>query len=177
MSQRLNKFEATAVWLDGVNLIGHISEFEMPELEWNMSEHETIGLMGISEYPRKMSPLEATITWADYSPELAAAAANPYQPVSLQLRSNFGVYTGSSKEGDILHKVALVARFKTNALGTFSSDEFERESTLAVDYVKESWDGVDVVEFGVNPPILRISAQGSNLGTDVFAGLRSNLGI
>jgi P2 family phage contractile tail tube protein len=173
----LYQFESAVIWLNGTSLLGHIEELELPELEWEMVEHESIGLRGVSEFPKRVNALEATITWADYSPELAAAVADPWTGVELQIRSNFGRYDSISKTADVLQTITLGGRFKTNTMGTFSSDEFERESMLAVDYVKETWDGVMLFEYGVNPPIYRTGATGSNLGTDLFAQLRSNLGI
>jgi P2 family phage contractile tail tube protein len=173
----LYKFESAATWLNGTSLLGHIEELELPEIEWEMDEHEAIGLRGVAEFPKRVNPLEATITWADYFPELAAAAADPWTAVELQIRANFGAYDGSSKTGDVLQVITLGGRFKTNTTGTYSSDEYERESMMAVDYFKEAWDGLTLLEYGVNPPIYRTGANGSSLGTDLFAQLRSNLGI
>lgn len=173
----LYKFESAATWLNGTSLLGHIEELELPEIEWEMVEHETIGLRGVAEYPKRVNALEATITWADYSPELAAAVADPWTSVQLQIRSNFGQYEGGSKVADILQSITLAGRFKTNTMGTFAGDDFERESMMAVDYIKEEWNGATILEFGVNPPIYRTGAVGANLGTDLFAVLRSNLGI
>ena len=173
----LYKFESAATWLNGNSLLGHIEELELPEIEWEMDEHESIGLRGVSEFPKRVNPLEATITWADYSPDLAAAAADPWTSVQLQIRANFGQYDGGSKLGDVLQVITLAGRFKTNTTGTYSSDEYERESMMAVDYFKENWNGVDLLEYGVNPPIYRTGAVGANLGTDLFAQLRANLGL
>lgn len=173
----LYQFENAVVWMNGTSLLGHVEELELPELEWEMKEHESIGLRGVSEYPKRVNALESTLTWADYSPELAQAAADPWTGVELQVRSNFGRYDGISKTADVLQIITLGARFKSNSLGTLSSDEFERESMLTVDYVKEAWDDRILFEYGVNPPIYRTGATGSNLGTDLFAQLRSNLGI
>lgn len=167
------KFEAAAVWLDGVSLVGHIQEIEFPSVEWETVEHEALGLRGRSEYPSRVNALESTITWADYTRDLAAAAANPWQAVNLQVRSNFGEYKGGSKDRDILQVVTLVGRFKSNPLGSLSQGEFERESMMAVDYVKETWDGQLMFEFGVNPPIYRSGID----QTDLFAVIRAALGL
>lgn len=170
-------FENAVCWLNGTSLLGQVNELELPELEFEMTEHETIGLRGVQEFAKRMGPLEATIAFAGYSPELARAAADPNTAVQLQIRANFAQYDAGSKVDDVLQTILLSGRFKTNSLGTYGSDEYEREAILAVDYVKETWNGTDILEFGVNPPIYRTGASGSNLGTDVFAQLRANLGI
>jgi P2 family phage contractile tail tube protein len=173
MSSTIYNFESAAVWLDGVSLVGHIKELEMPSVEWEVTEHSTLALRGVSEFPTKAKPMEATITWADFTPDLARAAANPWESVKLQIRSSFGAYTGGSKATDILRNISLSGRFKSNPLGSISdSGEFDRESMLAVDYVKEVWNGQLIFEFGVNPPIYR---AGGNI--DLLAVLRANLGL
>ena len=166
------KFEQAAVWLDGVSLIGHVNEFELPEVNWESADHETVGLLGTLQYPTKVEAMEATLTWADYSPELAAAAANPFQGVNLQVRGAFGVYDGPNKVRDALGRVTMQGRFMGNPLGSFSSGEYERESVLMIDYVKEEFDGTAYLEFSVNPPILRY-----NGGQNLFAGIRDILGV
>ena len=170
-------FENAVAWLNGTSLLGQVNELELPELEWEMTEHETIGLRGVQEFAKRMSALEATITFAGYSPELSKAAADPNTAVQLQIRANFAQYEAGSKTADVLQVITLSGRFKTNSIGTYGSDEFEREAVMAVDYVKEAFNGTDILEFGVNPPIYRTGATGSNLGRDIFAQLRANLGI
>ena len=166
------KFEQAALWLDGTSLVGQVSEFELPEITWQSAEHETIGLLGTLEFPTKVEAMESTLTWAGYSPELAAAVANPYQGVNLQVRGAFGVYDGPNKIRDALGRVTLSGRFMSNSLGSYSSGEYERESMMKVDYVKEEFDGTAYFEFSVNPPILRYGG-----GQNLFASIRDLLGV
>ncbi|MEM9945301.1 MAG: phage major tail tube protein [Cyanobacteria bacterium P01_D01_bin.36] len=168
----LYKFEQAAVWLDGVSLLGHVNEFELPEVTWQTADHETIGLVGTTQHPTKVEAMEASLTWADYSPELAAAVANPFQGVKLQIRGAFGVYDGPNKVRDALGRVLLEGRFMGNQLGSYLPGEYERESTMMVDYVKEEFDGTSMFEFGVNPPILRYAG-----GQNLFASIRDILGV
>ena len=66
----------------------------------------------------------------------------------------------------------MQGRFMGNSLGSFSPGEFERESTLMIDYVKEEFDGTTYLEFSVNPPILRYGG-----GQNLFAAIRNILGV
>lgn len=166
------KFENAACWLDGISLVGSINEVELPEISWSSVDHECLGFVGTLQHANKVEPLEATITWAAYSPELAAAAANPYKGVSLQIRANYGVYTGANKVRDALGRFTLQGRFMNNQLGTLSPGEHERETVMMVDYVKEEFDGSTMLEFSVNPPIFRY-----NGGENIFAAIRNLLGI
>lgn len=170
---KIYNFDTLAAWLNGTSLAGHINEIELPELEFDMREHESLALRGTSEFATRMNALECTITWADYTPEMARAAANPFTAIDLQLRANFAEYSAGSKTGDVLQVISLRGRVKNNQLGTYSPGEMERETVLAVDYVKEVWNGQTMLEFSVDPPIYR-AGPGS---TDLFALLRANLGL
>lgn len=165
------KFEAAVVWLDGTNLAGHVNEIELPEISWDATDHETIALIGTPQYASKIEPMECSITWAGYSPELSAAAANPFKSVNLQLRANIGEYGASGKTADKLLKIDLTGRFLNNQLGSFSPGEMERETVMMVDFVRETWDGKEKLSVGINPPIYRIE------GRDVLQRMRSNLGL
>lgn len=166
------KFEKAVVWLDGTSLAGHVSEIELPEINWESVDHESLGFLGTPQHATKVEAMECTITWADYSPELAAAAADPYTRRQLQIRAVFGKYEAGSKVADVLGRFTIAGRFMSNSLGSFSATEYERESMMAVDYVKEEHDGVSMFEFSVEPPILR-----ANGGENVFAAIRDLLGV
>ena len=168
----LYKFQKAVVWIDGNSLLGEINEFELPELTWESVDHESLGFIGTIQHATKVEPLEATITWASYSPQLAAAAADPFTGVKLQIRAAYGVYNGPNKVRDALGRISLEGRFMSNQLGTFSATEHERESMMAVDYIKEEFDGNTMLEFSINPPILRY-----NNGDNLLAGIRDILGV
>jgi P2 family phage contractile tail tube protein len=165
------KFEAAAVWLNGTSLAGSIKEIEMPELAWDSVDHETIALFGTPQYASKLQALEVTISWASYTPELAAAAANPFKVAQLQVRGNWAEYRADGKFADRLGKIDLSGRFLSNSLGTHSPGESERESMIAIDSVKETWDGQVMLEVSLNPPVFRAG------GIDLMAGRRKNLGL
>lgn len=171
MATIIFRYEAATVWLDGATMAGTVNEIELPELSWDETDHETIALIGTPQFASKLEPMECTITWVGYSPELAAAAANPYRNVNLQVRGNFGEYYASGKNADKLLKLDLSGRFMSNGIGTFSPGEFERESMMSVDFVKETWSGQEVLTVGINPPIYRVR------GNDLLANYRANLGL
>lgn len=171
MATIIFRYEAATVWIDGTTLAGSVNEIELPELTWDETDHETIALIGTPQFANKLEPMECTITWAGYSPELAAAAANPYTNVNLQLRANYGEYMAVGKNADKLLKIDISGRFLSNSMGTFSPGEFERESMMAVDFIKEVWAGQELLAVGINPPVLRIK------GNDRLQNLRANLGL
>lgn len=164
-------FEAAAVWLDGVSLVGSVKEIELPEMTWDVIDYEAIALRGTSQFARAMEAMECTITFADYNRELAAAAANPYKAVTLQIRGAYGAYRGGSRVRTVDAIITLRGRFMSSSLGSLTQGEMERECMMTVDYVKEVSEGRLISEFSVNPPIWNAG------GIDVFSGLLSILGI
>lgn len=170
------KFEQAVGWLDDgsgrfSSLAGEINEIELPELSWDVVEHETMALFGTPEYASKLEAMEMTITWAGYSEELAAAAADPWRVTKLQIRANVAEYRGSSKAGDRSLIYRISGRFKSNSLGTFSPGEMERESMMSVDSIAEIYEGNTLLEVSISPPVYRVR------GRDLLTDSRINLGI
>ena len=164
-------FEAATVWLDGKSLAGHVMEVELPEMTWDTKDLEAIALRGTQQFAAKMDALECTLSFADYTKDLARAAANPYQAVTLQVREAYGLYRAGSRVGTSSNIITLRGRFMSSSLGTVNQGEKEREAMMSCDYVKEVCDGELISEFSINPPIYR------NGGVDIFEALRSILGI
>ncbi|HEY9648905.1 MAG TPA: phage major tail tube protein [Chroococcidiopsis sp.] len=175
-STLIRKFERAAAWLDDgsgrfSSLAGDVNEIELPELSWDVVEHETIALIGTPEFPGRLEAMEMTIKWAGWSDELAAAAADPFNATKLQIRANIAEYRGSSKAGDRSLIYRISGRFKTNTLGTFSPGEMERESMMSVDSITEIYEGETLLEVSISPPVYRVR------GRDLLADSRRNLGL
>lgn len=168
---KILNFEAATVWLNGSSLAGSVNEIELPEISWDLVDHETLALFGTPQFPNKLEGLECTITWAGYTTELAKAAANPFESVKLQVRANIGEYKSTNKAGDKALIIDLEGRFTNNMMGTFSPGEMERESTLVIDSVRERYDGVELFKLRINPPTLVVN------GVDLYAQRNSNLGL
>lgn len=168
---RLFTFERAVLWLNGTSLLGQINEIELPELEWATIEHETIGLIGVPEFPRRLEPMEITITPMQYSPELARLSANPFQSYDFQLRANLGEYSADTKIGDRSLKIQWRGKFPMRAGGTFGSEEMETEYTVKASYYKETFDGEDFIEIDVQVPLYIAN------GVDIMAAARVNVGL
>ncbi|HEY9645688.1 MAG TPA: phage major tail tube protein [Chroococcidiopsis sp.] len=164
------KFEEAVVWLNGNSLAGQIAELELPDIEWDLVDHETISGIGMPQYPTKLKELECTLNWASYSPELAAAAANPFKAAQLQIRSNYGENTAAGKVGDRLLRIDLTGRFVKNGAGKLKAGEMERESMMVVTYYREVYEGIEQLAVDVTLPSYRV------LGQDMLAQRRINLG-
>ncbi|MGG6295299.1 phage major tail tube protein [Leptolyngbya sp. AN02str] len=171
MSNNANVLEDAVCWLDGRSLAGYVKEIELPEIKWATVEHEALGMVGTPEYPVRIEAMECTITWSEFYEELALASADPFKPVRLQFRANMAQYGTEGKIGDRLMKVDLTGRFKENSLGSFKSGEAgEFETMMVCTYVKQHFNGRDILEVDVNIPLYRVN------GEDKLANFRKNLG-
>ena len=171
MAQTSNVFEDAVCWINGRSLAGHIKEIELPTVTWTTVEHEALGMLGTPEYPVRIEPLECTITWADFYQSLAIAAANPFESINLQVRGNIGEYGAQGKIRDVSMVVQMTGRFLENSLGNLSPGEAgEYESVFKSTYIKQTFDGSDILEVDINIPVYRVSGQ------DMLQNFRRNLG-
>lgn len=165
-------FEQATVYVDGTRFLGNLSEVAMPDLAWEVMTHESIGLRGKASYPTVMGELEATLTFADYAPELTRIVNDPFTAYSLQIRQAYGVYRAGSKVSTASVIVSLRGRFISHSLGSLSQGEMDgKEAMMSCDYVKQIVGGEVVSEFSIDPPIYRTG------GVDLFETLRAILGI
>lgn len=166
------KFEVATVYINGVNYLGHVEEIERPDVTWATVEHKPIAVRGTTRFPSTIEPMDLTLKFADYSPELTAIASDPYTSRDLMIREAYGLYRGNSRTGTASNIITLKGRFMSLTGGTAKQGEDEREAMMAVDYIKEVAQGTLVREIGIQPPIFNVSGQG-----DIFSALRTILGI
>lgn len=160
-----------AVWLNGRDFVGKINEIELPEMSWNTIEREGIGDLGTPNYPTRLEELECTVTLVDIVPEFSAIAYDYRKTHFLQFRGNVQKETPNGEPTDLLLKVDLRGKFKQANLGSHSANEpLEGEHVLTCTYVKETFDGRDLLEVDILRPLYIVE------GRDLAAPLRRNLG-
>lgn len=149
--------ENATVWLNGTALAGHVSEIELPQLNFNTIDREGLGDIGVIQLPTRLEEMECTLTWTDWNPELAAAAANPWAVSKLQIRAVVGEHTPQGKIADQLLKVDLTGRFLQNQLGTISPNEpLDVETMMSCIYVKQVWKNAPMLEIDIQTPTYRV---------------------
>jgi len=156
MANPVYKLIRSGTYLNGRSLIGQIMGIELPEITWDTTEHEAIGLIGAAEYARRMPQLQSTLTTAGFSPQLADAAANPNASALINLREAYGMYVGSQLIRSVLKNTIMRGRFLSLNMGEITqTDEPEQESVLNVDYIKIEFDGNLIMEFARDANIYR----------------------
>jgi P2 family phage contractile tail tube protein len=163
--------ENATVWLNGNTLAGHVSEIELPELNFQTIDREALGDIGILQLPTRLEELECTLTWTDWNPELAIAACNPWAVAKIQVRGNVAEHSPQGKVADSLLKVDITGRFLQNQMGTISPNEaLDVQTMMSCIYVKQTWKGATILEVDIQTPTYRVN------GVDRLQAMRANMG-
>ena len=160
------------LYIDGVALLGNISEVELPELASNTHTHEVLGGTGEVELPGHLSKMEAKIkTNAPYR-QLEVITSDMTRIVTLTLMANVQVV---SPEGAYVNepRVYIMRGFpKKSALGTFKqTDKNMPEYEFTVSYLEVKHANVTILEVDLLTLTYKVN------GVDLSAQIRSNLGL
>lgn len=80
------------VYLNDKSLVGHCEEFNIPEIETQMIEHETLGSIGVMKLPRRgLSALEGSMMMSFADPEFLSITSNPRKAAVFQVHSKLDV--------------------------------------------------------------------------------------
>lgn len=169
---RIEKLYNANVYLDGdLSLLGRASEITLPEIVTNTEEHRGLGMIGSVELPTGLAAMVAKIKWMSFFSDAFAKAMNPLTSVKLQVRASLEGYESEGRVSEAPVVCEMVARWKKVPLGGFKSGEhLEREEELAVNYIKLTVDGRELVEIDVVENVWRAD------GVDVLATYNANLG-
>lgn len=168
----INRATNANIYVDGQSFIGRAEEVTLPNINFKMADHSSLGMVGELEYFAGIDKMEAKIKWNSYYPEVLKKFSNPFNSVKLQVRSSVDTYEDNSRVKQMPLVVYLTVRPKSNPLGTFKSQEnVDLENTLSVSYVKIELNGEVLTEVDVEANIFF-----SN-GVDLLKEYRQNLGI
>lgn len=116
-------------YLGNNELIGICDEFNVPELENKVIEHETLGSIGVLTLPaRGLAALSGDIKMSFPEPEFMAITSNPRKAQLLQLHSKLDVFDGdglNEEKSTTLITLATVL-FKKRAFPSSKKSENEQ---------------------------------------------------
>lgn len=168
MASLVRQLSQCRIYVQGIHYAGIATEVELPEIEYEMTEYEGLGLVGTPELFAGINAMEASITWSSIHPEIARLLGDPKYASTVQIRSSLATYTGEGLpiEGD--YKCIMRLRAKAFAGGTFEKNETTTpEGTYAVDYLQLVVNGAEVLAVDAfDPEGLRVNGQKVN-----FVGL------
>lgn len=81
------------VYLNDKSLVGHCEEFNIPEIETQMIEHETLGSIGVMKLPRRgLTGLDGSLIMSFAEPEFLGITSNPRKAAVFQVHSKLDVF-------------------------------------------------------------------------------------
>lgn len=167
----VNKLVNANVYVNGNSFLGRAEEVTLPAIKAKTVEHKALGMVGVLELPAGIEKLEAKIKWSSLYPEVLGNAANPYNPVQLQIRGSLETYNAMGRIAEVPVQCFMTATFKTfPGIGIKHQDPAEVETELAVSYYKMVIDGRDIVEVDVFSNIWKVE------GEDILAAYKANIG-
>lgn len=170
MAIEINRITNANVYLDGGSLMGKAEEIKLPDIVAKMAEHKALGLAGTIELPSGFDKMEGEIKWSSYYPDAMAKVANPFKFVSIQVRCNVETYGGQGRTDEKPLVTFLTVAFKKNPGGTFKQhDNAEFPTSFTCYYIKQVFDGQDVLEFDAMSNIYKVN------GEDMLANYRANI--
>ena len=172
MAIRTEKVIDANVYVNGSSTHGLVSEVTCPKIAAIMADYDALGMIGKKQFANGIDAMEATIKWKSPDNDTRVALANPFEPITLQVRSNKRIITGGGHVEDVpvvIHMRGLCTSYDG---GTFTpKEDVEYETTFAIDRYVEIIEGEEIVSVDVLANVFRVD------GRDIFADYRRNLGI
>jgi uncharacterized protein len=158
-------------FVDGVGYAGRVEELELPKLTIKTEEWRGGGMDAPVEIDLGMEKLEATLTFAEYSPPLfALLGLVESAKVGLTLRGS--TYSGEAGAQVIPVEVNLRGAFRELDMGSWKAGEKGTfKCAVACRYYKLLIGGSERIEIDVNTMVRRIG------GVDQLAGHRAALAL
>lgn len=167
----INRLTNANIYMDGASLLGRAEEVTLPSINYIMTEHKAVGMVGKLEFFAGIEKMEAKIKWNSYYPEVFKKAANPFKTVNLQIRASLETYESGGKVAEVPVVCYITAAYKGFPLGNYKQhDNVELDSNLTVYMTKLEIDGSPIIEFDALSNIFKAD------GVDLLAQYRANIG-
>jgi hypothetical protein len=172
MALRVNTVHNAAIHADDQAFIGRAKEVQVPEIPYKQSDHEGLGMIGMTQLFSGIEKMEMTIMWNSVYDDVLKKTANPRAAIKFQVRGNL---EGHESGGLVSEKslVYFITAVPMNAPGpSFKHNTpVEMESKFNVTAIRCEIDKVSQYEYDVMANILKVN------GVDLMANYRKNLGL
>lgn len=160
------------VYVDGVNLLGKVSDCTLPNVSFSKADHKALGMIGTTQFFSGIEAMEATLNWSSIYPDVMKKFANPRKVLKLTLYSSLEILTsadGVSEEKKL--KTEVHGTVKGFPLGTFKPGEVvgDISTAISVHYIKQDLDGASVIEIDVMNNIFKVADE------DILAKYSGNI--
>lgn len=170
--KEVNRMTNANVYIDGDNYVGKAEEVTCATIKYLFAEHKSLGMHGKFELPSGIDKMEAKIKWNAPYKIVMEKMADPFTPVSMQVRGMLESYSGNARTSTTAYVVHMRGTPKEMPGGVFKqNDNVEMESNFNVTYIKIVMDGVDIVEYDSIENIFKVK------GVDKLADFRRITGV
>jgi len=171
------KLTITTLWnvnviLNGVNTLGRLAEFDVPQPKRLMADFKATGMASKIKIPLGWDELEATLKWESFDAATLAALATMNAPASLTLNADAQVISAAGVIQDIPvvgHLVGPVV--DPGPVMIKGQENFSQDTKMSVWHVDLTVNGQQIYLFDA------LSNQYIANGVDMLAGFRGNLGV
>ena len=168
---QLNRITNANIYVDGNCLLGRAEEIKLPDISMIMAEHKALGMVGKIELPAGFDKLEGEIKWNSFYRDVWLKMNEPYTMAQLQVRSSVETYGSGGRMQQLPMVTFMSVMFKKNPMGTFKqNDNAEFSSAFACHYIKQQFNGEDMIELDVLANIYKVG------GVDQLDIYRNNIG-
>ena len=145
----------------------------LPEVKSKAQENKPTDAIGTRRLPGiSLDPMECSFKAQGFNPDFHALAANPFNEVNLQIRSNRLTARGSGKAEAQPVKMNLRGWFSSAKEGAFKQGEGAQcEYKFEVSFIELEVDGRQLKKIDIDNYIWEVD------GKDLLADFRANLGI
>ena len=154
-------------------LFGKFEEITVPEVKVKTQEQKATDMIGNRRVPGlSLDPMECSFKAAGLRPDFHAMAANPFNEVSLQIRSNLVVAKGAGRAESRPVRLELRGWFSSAKEGVFKQGKAAScEYKMEVHAFKLEVEDKEVKEVDIDNYIWKVN------GEDLLADFRKNLGV
>ena len=118
--KRYGQITNAEAYFEDNTLVGIIKELDLPEIEWETVEHETLGQVAVFKAPaRPLKALEGEMTFGFVEPTIAGMTYMPTKAFTFQLHHNVDVWDQNGLSMEESFKLVTVVRvlFHSSKLG------------------------------------------------------------
>ena len=166
----IHKITQGVVYLDGKTMLGKCESVDLPELKFLFDEFKALGMLGKIELPTNgIDKIDGKMKMNSFYPDVATKLS-PFNYRQIQVRSSVSVHNNMGRAREVPLVTFLTIAVKNMPLGKFGDHknvDFEYDYTCT--YVKQVFDGKDVVEYDALANVFKIG------GVDMLADYRSNV--
>jgi P2 family phage contractile tail tube protein len=172
MSIKTNTLTNANVYCEDKSMLGRAEEITLPEVNFTMTDHKALGMIGVRQFPNGIDKLEGKIKWNSFYDDAFKKFANPFKALRLMVRASVKIWEGGDLVDEKPYVVYLTVQTKKTPLGGFKqNDQVELENDISCTYIKVEYDGQLMMEVDVDNNIYNVA------GEDLLATYRANLGI